>query len=133
MKAIFAYTFYFIAQFNLHDKAHEKATQFTDSFQGHMVTTDWVIVELADAFAQPLNRTTFVAIYQRLQGKKELRIVPADRALLQEGFHLYAQRPDKEWSLTDCISFVVMRREGLTEALTGDDHFEHAGFVALLK
>lgn len=46
---------------------------------------------------------------------------------------LYASRPDKQWSLTDCISFEVMRREGITEALTGDHHFEQAGFVALLK
>jgi predicted nucleic acid-binding protein len=46
---------------------------------------------------------------------------------------LYLNRPDKEWSLTDCISFVVMEREGLTDALTGDNHYEQAGFVALLK
>jgi predicted nucleic acid-binding protein len=45
----------------------------------------------------------------------------------------YAQRLDKEWSLTDCITFAVMAREGLTDALTGDHHFEQAGFVALLK
>jgi predicted nucleic acid-binding protein len=49
------------------------------------------------------------------------------------GVDLYRRRPDKAWSLTDCISFVVMQREGITEALTGDQHFEQAGFVALLK
>jgi uncharacterized protein len=41
-------------------------------------------------------------------------------------------RRDKEWSLTDCISFVVMKERGLTEALTADHHFEQAGFKALL-
>ncbi len=133
MKTLFADTFYFLAQFNPHDTAHEKATRFTNSFQGRMVTTDWVMVELADAFARPPNRATFVIIYQKLQGRKELEIVPASRALLQEGFQLYAQRPDKDWSLTDCISFVVMQREGISEALTGDHHFEQAGFIALLK
>jgi len=46
---------------------------------------------------------------------------------------LYAERPDKGWSLTDCISFVVMRQQGITQALTGDHHFEQAGFTALLK
>jgi predicted nucleic acid-binding protein len=46
---------------------------------------------------------------------------------------LYAERPDKDWSLTDCISFVVMRHQGVTQALTGDHHFEQAGFTALLK
>jgi predicted nucleic acid-binding protein len=46
---------------------------------------------------------------------------------------LYHLRPDKQWSLTDCISFLVMSEEGITEALTADHHFEQAGFVALLK
>ena len=47
--------------------------------------------------------------------------------------HLFAERPDKDWSLTDCISFVVMQEQGICEALTADHHFEQAGFVALLK
>jgi len=50
-----------------------------------------------------------------------------------EGLELFANRPDKDWSLTDCISFVVMQKEGITEALTGDHQFEQAGLVALLK
>lgn len=58
--------------------------------------------------------------------------MPASRALLEEGISLYAARPDKDWSVTDCISFVVMRDEGMTHALTGDRHFEQAGFKALL-
>jgi len=53
--------------------------------------------------------------------------------LFERGVGLFRQRPDKEWSLTDCISFVVMRDASLTEALTGDHHFEQAGFSALLR
>lgn len=52
---------------------------------------------------------------------------------MSQGIELYSQRPDKNWSLTDCISFQVMKSFGITEALTGDHHFEQAGFVALLK
>ncbi len=52
--------------------------------------------------------------------------------MIQRGRELYRGRPDKEWSLTDCISFVVMRDEHLTEALTADRHFEQAGFKPLL-
>jgi predicted nucleic acid-binding protein len=58
--------------------------------------------------------------------------MPLDSGLLQRGLHLFAGRPDKNWSLTDCISFVVMQDEGLIEALTADAHFEQAGFKALL-
>jgi predicted nucleic acid-binding protein len=61
-----------------------------------------------------------------------IRVVHASRALLEEGISLYGARADKEWSLTDCISFVVMRDEGIIQALTGDHHFEQAGFKALL-
>lgn len=132
MRTVFADTFFFIAQFNPRDLAHAKALAFTNSYQGRMLTTDWVMVELADAFAQPPNRGMFVALYEKLLASPELTIVPADRALLQQGFRLYSQRPDKEWSLTDCISFVVMQREGVTEALTGDRHFAQAGFTTLL-
>ena len=54
-------------------------------------------------------------------------------AAYQAGFDLFANRPDKDWSLTDCISFGVMTERGLTEALTADRHFEQAGFRAVLK
>ena len=55
------------------------------------------------------------------------------KAIYDQGFALFSARLDKEWSMTDCISFAVMQREGLNEALTADHHFEQAGFVALLK
>ena len=62
-----------------------------------------------------------------------MKIIPATADLFDRGVQLYAERADKEWSLTDCISFVVMADEGLADALTGDHHFEQAGFKALLK
>jgi predicted nucleic acid-binding protein len=60
-------------------------------------------------------------------------IVPPTQSLFEQGVDLYARRPDNGWSLTDCISFVVMQQHGVTQALTGDHHFEQAGFEALLK
>jgi uncharacterized protein len=62
-----------------------------------------------------------------------VKIIKANDALFQAGMNLYRNRPDKGWSLTDCISFVVMREHAVQEALTGDHHFEQAGFTALLK
>jgi predicted nucleic acid-binding protein len=67
-----------------------------------------------------------------MRQRGETRIVEASADLFWRGFELYGQRTDKDWSLTDCISFVVMRDEDLTGALTGDHHFEQAGFTALL-
>jgi len=60
-------------------------------------------------------------------------IIPFSGELFRRGLGLYLRRPDKEWSLTDCISFVVMEAEEIGDALTGDKHFEQAGFNALLK
>ena len=64
---------------------------------------------------------------------KSTRVIPLDRALFQAGLDLYETRLDKDWGLTDCISFVVMQREGIVEAFTSDKHFEQAGFTRLLK
>jgi len=69
---------------------------------------------------------------RRLQESEQTRIIPLSDALQSRGLDLFGERPDKVWSLTDCISLVVMADEGLTEALTGDRHFEQAGYRALL-
>jgi uncharacterized protein len=130
MRTVFADIFYFFAQLNPEDEAHGKSTAFTASIEGKLVTSDWVLVEVGDAFSRPPNRERFVRFYRQLPGMPDITIVPAK---LAEGFELFANRPDKEWTLTDCISFVVMKEAAITEALTGDHHFEQAGFVALLK
>ena len=67
----------------------------------------------------------------RLRAEPEAEVIPPEAALFDRGCELYATRSDKNWSLTDCISFVVMKERGLTDALTADRHFEQAGFKAL--
>ena len=62
-----------------------------------------------------------------------MRVIAASTSLLDAGLRLFRERADKDWGLTDCISFVVMQSEGTLEALTSDRHFEQAGFVALLR
>ena len=112
---------------------HARARAFTEGFNGRMVTTTWVLTEVADGMADPLDRQGFLAFLEGLRGDPQVEIVPPSQALWDAGVALYAARPDKDWSLTDCISFVVMQDEGIGEALSGDRHFEQAGFAALLK
>lgn len=133
MRRVFADTFYFIALLSQDDQAHLRAVEFSDSYNGQMVLTDWIITELADGMAPPASRQKFVTFLEVVRADPDVLIVPLGKDLQEEGLELYRNRPDKGWSLTDCISFIVMQREGLSEALTGDHHFEQAGFLALLK
>jgi hypothetical protein len=133
MKPVFADTFFFFAILNRADPSHQRAAAFGRSNRQLRVTTDWVITELADGLSRVQDRERFMDVYRHIQLSPAIRVVPASRALLEEAIALYAARPDKDWPLTDCVSFVVMRDEGITQALTGDQHFEQAGFTALLK
>jgi hypothetical protein len=97
-----------------------------------LVTSDFVLLELADAFANPGSRKQVIAFINDLWQSPAVRFLPLSRTLLDEGWALYSQRFDKGWGLTDCTSFVVMTQEKITQAFTSDRHFEQAGFTKLL-
>ena len=133
MSERFADTFVFLAMLNRRDERHRAAIDALRGVRGHLVTTAWVVTELANGLSASESRSAFVRLERRLRTDSRVTIVPPDVPLYEAGLTLYRQRPDKNWSLTDCISFVVMRQRGISEALTGDRHFEQAGFIALLK
>lgn len=133
MKRVFADTWFFLAILNPSDPNHPRALAASRSLRHHRVTTDWILVEVGDALSQAWNRDVFARFYDWIHGHPGTTIVPASRQLLEAGMQLYRYRRDKDWPLTDCISFVVMEDESIPDALTGDKHFEQAGFKALLK
>jgi uncharacterized protein len=133
MTSIFADTFYFLAIVNVRDAAHQKAVAFSDVHDGTLVTTAWVLTELADGLSRSAQRKAFRRVLDDLDADPNTILIPPSPRLFQKGAKLYDARPDKLWSLTDCISFVVMEEQGISDALTGDHHFEQAGFNALLK
>src|SRR6266566_4582568 len=128
MNAVFADTFYFLALLSERDSEHLRAVEFSEEYNGRTVTTAWVLTEVADAMAAPEQRAGFLNLLDLLRADPSQMIVPPSESLFQRGLELYATRSDKAWSLTDCISFVVMDDHGIREALTGDHHFEQAGF-----
>ena len=132
MKPVFADTYYYLALVNPSDNGHAKAVAFAKSATAPMVVTDWVITELADGLCAVANRPLFARLLSIIRGNSTT-VVPFDAGLMERGLALFAERQDKDWSLTDCVSFVVMKEQGIFEALTADHHFEQAGFVALLK
>lgn len=129
---VFADAFFYVALINRHDEHHARAMDWARGFDGEIVTTQWVLTEVADAFAGSRIRRELLRTFGDLSSDANTRIIEVAPTHFERGLVLYDGRPDKAWSLTDCISFVVMAEEGLTEALTGDRHFEQAGFKALL-
>ena len=132
--AWFADTSWFLAMVAANDVHHQQATARSRQRKLPIITTAWVIAELADRLAGPPQlRNVFNALLATVRADPTAEIIGADDALFQRGIELYQARRDKEWTLTDGISFIVLIERGMTEALTADHHFEQAGFVALLK
>jgi predicted nucleic acid-binding protein len=130
---VFGDAFYYLALLNKNDAAHVRAKAMSERLDSPVLTTAWVLTEVGDAFRFPPQRQAFLDLVQDLEADPEVRILPATEDLFQRGIAFYRRRSDKEWSLTDCISFVAMQEHSILDALTGDRHFEQAGFVPLLK
>jgi len=90
-----------------------------------------VLAEVLNRFGSTTLRIPAAAFLEELEHDPDVKILGHSDALYERGLTLYRARPDKEWSLTDCISFVVMHEQNITDALTGDHHFAQAGFVPL--
>lgn len=133
MNWVFADAFYFVARLNRRDQHHARVLAFSRDFRARLLTTDWVLVEVADALAQSECRGRIREFILHLRRNAVCEVIAAGREELDRALELYHQHTDKGWTLTDCVSFVIMRERQLTEALTGDKHFEQAGFQALIK
>jgi len=132
---VFVDTAAWIALVNANDGLHTAALQEMASLRSRkapLLTTEFVLLEVADALAAPLLRNRTVSFLEALRRLSVLQILPVSSMLFADGWALYRQRPDKEWGLTDCISIAVMNQAGIFEAFTSDHHFEQAGFVKLL-
>ncbi len=133
MSLVFADAFYFVARLNRRDQHHDRVLKYSRESRARLLTTDWVLMEVADALAQSECRVRIRDFILLLRGSAACEVVPATRESLDRALVLYHQHSDKGWTLTDCVSFVVMRERNVNDALTGDKHFEQAGFTALLK
>lgn len=124
-----------IALLNTRDALHSNAIEINKTLRKQnavLVTTEFVLLEVADGLCVPPLRQKSVNFIEGLYQLANLQIIEVTHSLLVAGLELYKQREDKNWSLTDCISFVVMIQEGISHAFTSDRHFEQAGFIKLL-
>lgn len=115
------------------DALHQHAKSWSTRITEKLLTTDFVLCEFANGLSKPENRRPMHDTLRWLGNDPDIVIVEASRAWIEAGLKLHQARPDKAWSLIDCISFEVMRSAGIKQALTHDHHFEQAGFEALLR
>lgn len=135
MATYFADTSFWIGLSSKRDEHHPRAVawqQFVARTRSTLVTSDAVLLEWLNAMSDATTRRIAVASCLRVRSDSRIEVVPMEAELLGSALHLYRDRPDKGWSLTDCLSFLVMERRGMTEALTTDRDFEQAGFRALM-
>lgn len=132
---VFLDTGYTIALSVESDEHHERAVELAEQLeaeQTRLVTTRAILLETGNALSKERYRKSAIELLNALEEDPLVEIIPLSEELFAEAFELFRNRPDKEWGLVDCVSFIVMQERGLTEALTPDKHYEQAGFRALL-
>jgi uncharacterized protein len=135
MTEVFLDTGYAIALSAPKDQHHAAAVELAERLEAEgarLVTTRAILIEIGNALSRLQHRPAATRLLNSLENDTHVEIVPVSEELYRRAFQLYQERSDKEWGMTDCISFVVMQDRGLTQALTPDVHFEQAGFKALL-
>lgn len=132
----FVATVCWVALLNADDELHEEFdVKYKQMMKSgfHFVTSTSILNEVANSLCNPKYRIAVVEFYKRLQNSPRIEIVFVDKGLWSSGWKLYEERPDKAWSLTDCISMEIMQDFKLVDVLTNDIHFTQASFNTLLK
>ncbi|MCD6570704.1 MAG: type II toxin-antitoxin system VapC family toxin [Deltaproteobacteria bacterium] len=135
MNKVFLDASYAIALSVVNDQYHQKAEMLAIELETRavpMITTRAVILEIGNALAKLRYRKAAVELLDSIEEDPNIEVIPISKGLYDRAMELYRQRLDKEWGITDCISFIVMQDYGLTKALTTDQHFKQAGFAPLL-
>ena len=136
MKSVFADADYWVALLHAGDQLHEKAKRVSERLHPvRIVTSEMVLAEVLNFLGSRGNaiRSKACDAVRQLRQNPNVTVIPQTSAQFSEALSNYCGHQDKEWSQTDCASFLIMREAGISEALTYDRHFEQAGFTALLR
>lgn len=135
MNKLFLDTSYVIALSVPKDQNHEKAIKIADFLEmdpAKIVTTRAIALEIGNALSSTKYRQSAVELLESLEEDPNIEIVPITEELYARALRLFKDRMDKEWGIIDCMSFVAMKDQGISTALTADKHFRQCGFEALL-
>lgn len=132
---LFADTYFFIARLWPRDQHHARAIAWEQYLLRHqlkVVTTDAVLWEILNALSHRRTRRLALDAYRAIYADPSIEVIRFDSSPTPDAIQLYSERDDKDWGVTDCLSFTVMRQRAIADALTADTHFIQAGFAALL-
>ncbi len=118
------------------DELHEQATETMRELRrqdARLITTEAILTEFLNALSAVKFRVRAITFVDALRTLANVEIISNNAEIFENGLNLYRERTDKNWSLTDCESFVVMREREISLAFTSDKHFKQAGFVRLLE
>jgi predicted nucleic acid-binding protein len=130
---IFADSGFYVALGQKRDALHGRAKKWLVAISEPILVTEYVLWEMVNALSSPVTRKKVHRLAKQIREGAACIYVPASVELTDRALQFHESRPDKEWSLTDCASFIVMTDHGIRRALTHDHHFEQAGFEALLR
>lgn len=132
---VFVDTSFLIALLNSQDADHAAAVSLQVDLKTQKtfkIISEYILLEFCDGLAKLRYRDLAVRSVELLKCDRTVEIIPASSQILHAAWQFFKSRDDKEWGLTDCTSFVIMRQLGLHVALTADRHFQQAGFQASL-
>jgi predicted nucleic acid-binding protein len=135
-EAVFVDSFAWIAAINKSDNYHEISLRILEELlnrQAKLVTTNYVVAETINALSKVEFRRTVIEFIDKLGKSPRVQIVKITDEIYNNAWTLYQQRMDKDWGITDCTSFEVMRMFNIKEAFTSDKHFEQAGYSLMVK
>lgn len=128
MSSVFLDTGYLIALISNKDNLHGSAVTASTKFHGPFITTELVLIELANSLCLPSQRPIAVKIIEKMQADPLTAIEPLSKDGFENALRYYKKRADKEWGIIDCFSFITMDTFGIKTALTFDQHFKQAGY-----
>ncbi|MGI8470536.1 MAG: type II toxin-antitoxin system VapC family toxin [Pyrinomonadaceae bacterium] len=132
MKIYFADTSYWLALELNDDQNHERALTHWQNLVKTtfaIITTSYIFDEIITYLNSRSRHEKAVEVGENLLLSSKIELVHIDEDLFFEGWTMFQKYKDKSYSLTDCISFLVMRQKDLETALTFDKHFVQAGFT----
>jgi hypothetical protein len=118
------------------DQHHSRALELADQIENqeiNLITTQAILLEIGNALSKQKYRVLAAQLLESLILDPSVEVISLSEELYQSAFYLFKSRPDKEWGLVDCVSFVVMNDRAISSALIADKHFSQAGFIALLN